>query len=159
MSLPVRLIAAVFLSAGLFSSSGCAQDDGTWVEVAGARYEVEVADDEEERRMGLMFRESLPEDRGMIFVHPDSRRLAYWMKNTRIPLDILYFDEQRRLVSQQRNVPPCAMGDGCPSYPSTGPARYVLELNAGQAAKLGLEDGATITFGPGVPERAADAQR
>lgn len=155
----VRLFAAAALSACLFSAAGCAQDDELWVEVSGVRYGVEVADDEEERRMGLMFRESMAEDRGMIFVHPDTQRLAYWMKNTRIPLDILYFDEQRRLVSQQRGVPPCALGDGCPSYPSTGPARYVLELNAGQAAKIGLKDGTTIIFGPGVPERAIDAPR
>lgn len=158
MRLPIRLLAAAAFSAGLFSASGCAQDSGLWVEVAGTRYQVEVADDEEERRMGLMFRESLPEDHGMIFVHPQTQRMAYWMKNTKVPLDILYFDKERRLVSQQRDVPPCALGDGCPSYPSTGAALYVLELNAGQAAKLGLKDGASITFGPGVPTQAADAQ-
>lgn len=159
MSVTSRFFALAALHAGLFSTAGCAQDDGRWVEVEGERFRVEVADDEEERRMGLMFRESMPEDHGMIFVHPETQRMAYWMKNTRIALDILYFDEQRRLVSQQRDVPPCALGDGCPSYASEGPARYVLELNAGQAAKLGLKDGvSSITFGPAVPERAADGQ-
>lgn len=151
-----RILAASTLSALLLSTAGCAQDSDSWVEVAGTRYTVEVADDAEERRMGLMFRDSMPEDGGMIFIHPSTQRMAYWMKNTRIPLDILYFDERRRLVSQQRDVPPCALGDGCPSYPSTGPARYVLELNAGQAARLGLKDGAAITFGPGVPTRAVE---
>jgi uncharacterized membrane protein (UPF0127 family) len=72
------------------------------------------------------------------------------MKNTRIPLDILYFDDARKLVSQQRDVPPCTLGDGCPPYPSDAPARYVLELNAGEAARLGLVDGAVMAFGPGI---------
>src|SRR3546814_13999883 len=74
------------------------------------------------------------------------------MKNTRIPLDILYFDDQRRLVSQQRDVPPCSAGNRCPSYPSSAPARYVLELNAGQAMEIGLQDGAEMHFGHGRSE-------
>lgn len=130
--------------------SGCASGNGTWVELAGQRYVVEVADDDAERARGLMFREELPTDRGMLFLHEREEPQAYWMKNTKIPLDILYFDSQRRLVSQQRDVPPCSLGDGCPPYPSTGPARYVLELNAGQAARIGLVDGAELTFGPGI---------
>jgi uncharacterized membrane protein (UPF0127 family) len=74
------------------------------------------------------------------------------MKNTRIPLDILYFDNARKLVSQQRDVPPCSLGDGCPPYPSDAPARFVLELNAGEAAKLQLNEGVELHFGPGIPE-------
>ena len=73
------------------------------------------------------------------------------MKNTRIALDILYFDDTRKLVAQQRDVPPCSMGDACPPYPSNAPARYVLELNAGEAARLQLQDGAQLQFGPGIP--------
>jgi uncharacterized membrane protein (UPF0127 family) len=73
------------------------------------------------------------------------------MKNTHIPLDILFFDDARRLVTQQRDVPPCSLGDACPPYPSDEPARYVLELNAGEAARLKLEDGAELQFGPGIP--------
>jgi uncharacterized membrane protein (UPF0127 family) len=88
----------------------------------------------------------------MLFIHPDEAPHAYWMKNTRIPLDILYFDSRRRLVSQQRNVPPCTLGDACPAYPSNAPARYVLELNAGEAARLGLGDGAELRLGPGVDD-------
>ena len=158
MRLFPRLFASAALSSALLSTTGCAHEDGRWVEVSGARYRVEVADDAEERRIGLMFRESMPEDSGMIFIHPETQRMAYWMKNTRIPLDILYFDESLRLVSQQRDVPPCALGDRCPAYPSTGPARYVLELNAGQAQKIGLKDGTPITFGPGVPTKAEDGR-
>lgn len=125
--------------------------NGEWVEVRGERFAVEIADDDQERARGLMFRDAMEPDHGMLFIHDQQEPLAYWMKNTRIALDILYFDNDRRLVSQQRNVPPCALGDGCPPYPSIAPARYVLELNAGQAERLGLKDGDVMTFGPGIP--------
>ena len=99
-----------------------------------------------------MFRDAMAADRGMLFIHDVQEPQAYWMKNTKIPLDILYFDNDRKLVSQQRDVPPCSLGDGCPPYPSNAPARYVLELNAGQAEKLKLQDGAVLTFAPSIPQ-------
>ena len=129
--------------------AGCASG-GPWVEIGGQRYVVEIADDDAERERGLMFRDEMAADRGMLFVHDREQPQSYWMKNTRIPLDILYFDNSATLVSQQRNVPPCSLGDRCPPYPSAAPARFVLELNAGQAARLGLNDGAVLRFGPGV---------
>lgn len=129
--------------------SGCASG-GSWVEIGGQRYTVEVADDDAERGRGLMFRDEMAADRGMLFVHEREAPQSYWMKNTRIALDILYFDNAKRLVSQQRDVPPCSLGDRCPPYPSNAPARYVLELNAGEAARLKLADGAALKFGPGV---------
>jgi len=133
------------------SLSACASAGGPWVELAGHRYTVEIADDDAERARGLMYREAMEADRGMLFIDDAEQPQAYWMKNTKIPLDILYFDDARKLVSQQRDVPPCSLGDRCPSYPSNAPARYILELNAGQAAKLKLEDGAELRFGPGIP--------
>ena len=129
--------------------SACASG-GSWVEIGGQRYAVEVADDDAERSRGLMFRDEMAADRGMLFVHEREQPLAYWMKNTRIALDILYFDDAATLVSQQRDVPPCSLGDRCPPYPSDAPARFVLELNAGEAARLGLNDGAALKFGPGI---------
>lgn len=131
--------------------SACASAKSPWVELGGERFVVEIADDDAERARGLMFRDELPAGHGMLFVHDRQEPLAYWMKNTKIPLDILYFDDALTLVSQQRNVPPCWSGDRCPPYPSHRPARYVLELNAGQAARMGLEDGAGLTLGPGIP--------
>ena len=129
--------------------SGCA-NGAPWVKIGGERYAVEIADDDAERARGLMFRDVLAEGHGMLFIHVSEEPQSYWMKNTRIPLDILYFDDSRRLVAQQRDVPPCSLGDACPPYPSDVPARYVLELNAGEAARLELQDGATIEFGPGI---------
>ncbi len=131
--------------------AGCASDSAHWVELDGKRYQVEIADNDEERARGLMFRDAMDANRGMLFIHDTEEPQAYWMKNTRIPLDILYFDNARKLVSQQRDVPACTLGDGCPPYPSDAPARYVLELNAGQAEALNLQDGVELKFGPGIP--------
>lgn len=130
--------------------AGCATAGGSWVELGGKRYIVEIADDEAERARGLMFREEMAADRGMLFLHEREEPLAYWMKNTKIPLDILYFDTGRHLVAQQRDVPPCTLGDECPPYPSNAPARYVLELNAGQAERLKLDKGAELRLGPDI---------
>lgn len=141
-----------FLLLPLLALAGCATGAARhWVELDGTRYQVELAQDDESRARGLMFRDSLPADHGMLFIHEREEQQAYWMKNTRIALDILYFDSERRLVSQQRDVPPCSAGNMCPPYPSSGPARYVLELNAGQAEKIRLKDGAELHFGPGIP--------
>lgn len=137
------------LLALLMPLAGCASG-GPWVEIGGQRYVVEIADDDAERARGLMFRDFLDPGAGMLFVHEREEPQAYWMKNTRIALDILYFDADRKLVSQQRDVPPCTLGNRCPPYPSDAPARYVLELNAGQAARLGLQDGAELRLGPGI---------
>lgn len=146
------LIRAVVLSS-LLLLGACASAGSPWVELGGQRYQVELAQTDQTRARGLMFRDAMDADHGMLFIHERSEPQAYWMKNTRIALDILYFDEQLRLVSQQRDVPPCSAGDACPPYPSRKPARYVLELNAGQAARLGLKDGATLTVSPGIATR------
>lgn len=143
--------ASALLVCCLLGLAGCAASEGrSWVEIGGERFQVEVAKTREERARGLMFRDRMPAGDGMVFVHDSEDLQAYWMKNTKIPLDILYFDARRRLVSQQRNVPPCSAGDRCPPYPSEAPAKYVLELNGGQAEKLKLETGAEMKFGPGI---------
>ncbi len=141
---------ATALTAFLLLLSGCATASSPWVELAGKRYSVELATTDPQRERGLMFRDSMPADHGMLFIHEREEPQAYWMKNTHIPLDILYFDNARRLVSQQRDVPPCSLGDACPPYPSIAPARYVLELNAGQAASLNLRDGAELRIAPQI---------
>lgn len=144
----LRLLIA--LAAALLA--GCAHHPSKhWVEVGGQRFQVEVADDHAERERGLMFRDRLEPDAGMLFVHAYEKPLAYWMKNTRIALDILYFDAQRGFVSMVAGASPCSAGAACPNHPSAGPAKYVLELNAGRGSALGLRPGERITLGPGIP--------
>lgn len=127
--------------------------NGAWVELKGKRFVVEIADDAGERERGLMFRDALAADSGMIFIHDYEEPLAYWMKNTHIPLDILYFDHARKLVSAQHRVPPCSLGDRCPPFPSSGPALYVLELNAGEAESLDVHAGDQLLLGPAIPTK------
>lgn len=115
------------------------------VELHGQRFVIELATTDAAREHGLMLRTNLPEDRGMLFVFAASAPQAFWMKNTLIPLDILYFDDARRLVSMQLNVPPCK-ADPCAVYPSDGAARYVLELAAGTARRIGVKTGDSLTI-------------
>lgn len=106
----------------------------------GQRFTVELAESQQKQALGLMFRDSLPDDHGMLFIFPAESLRSFWMKNTRIPLDIMYFDEDLKLVSVAENAQPCRTRR-CPNYPSEGPAKYVLELNAGKAGELGLRPG------------------
>lgn len=95
--------------------------------------QVELADSEEERRAGLMFRESLDTDSGMLFVFDDTEVRYFWMKNTLIPLDVLFFDDERKWISTA-SMQPCKE-EVCISYSSNGPARYALEVPLGWAAE------------------------
>ncbi|MBN8735587.1 MAG: DUF192 domain-containing protein [Xanthomonadales bacterium] len=115
------------------------------VTLRGHAFTVELAGTPAEQEHGLMERTSMPADHGMLFVFPDDEPRTFWMKNTLIPLDMLFFDAAHKLVTIQADAQPCK-ADPCKLYPSNAPARYVLELNAGTAAKLGVHEGDVITF-------------
>jgi len=107
----------------------------------------ELADTVEERARGLMFRPTLGKNRGMLFAFAEPQPWSFWMKNTRIPLDIIWMDRNKRIVHIERNVPPCSRtDDGCPQYQPNQNAMYVLELAAGSADALRLERGAALRF-------------
>jgi uncharacterized membrane protein (UPF0127 family) len=132
----------LLLLLGYVLSACSALASGPSVELHGHHFDVELAADDATRERGLMFRDEMPADHGMLFLFDTPHELQFWMKNCRMPLDILYFDEKYKLVSMQQRVPPCrSAGNDCPVYPSNAPARYVLELNAGTADKLGVEIG------------------
>lgn len=116
-------------------------------------FTIEIAATPAEQAHGLMDRASMPRDHGMLFVFPDSAPRTFWMKNTLIPLDMVFFNAARRVVAIQADAQPCR-ADPCRVYPSNVPARYVLELNAGTAQRLGLRKGDVMTLS-GV---AADTQ-
>jgi len=111
----------------------------------GAVIQVELATDEPTRSQGLMYRDRLAEDRGMLFFFPQSGEYPFWMKNTLIPLDMIWIDDQRRIAHVTSNVPPCK-ADPCPNYPPNANAKYVLELAAGVAAKHHLAKDQTLRF-------------
>ena len=128
----------------LTTCTACASG-GPSVELGGKRFSVEIADSSEEQALGLMFRDSMPEDQGMLFIFPNEAPRSFWMKNTRIPLDIMYFDKDLKMVSISANAKPCRVSR-CPSYPSIAPAKFVLELNAGMASELGVGVGDRLTL-------------
>ncbi len=113
--------------------------------LGGEVFVVEVADREPQRERGLMFRERLGPQEGMLFVWEDEDLRGFWMKNTLIALDILHFDGERRLVDLHLAVPPCR-SERCPTYVGIRPARYALELPAGTAERLGLKLGDTFEW-------------
>jgi len=150
---PLARLTALFFALAMTAACATGSTDGRWVELKGHRFSVEIADDDAERSRGLMFRDEMAPDHGMIFIHDAEEPQAYWMKNTHIPLDIFYFDSKRKLVSVSKRVPPCTLGDQCPPFASAGPALYVLELNAGLADELGVKPGDELAFGPDVMPR------
>lgn len=141
----MRKLAAILLTTSIITAGpGCAA--GTpYVELKGSKFRVEIADEPEEQTLGLMFRTSLADDKGMLFIFSNEAPRSFWMRNTRIPLDILYFSSQLKLVSMVENAKPCRTRT-CPAYPSAGPAMYVLELNAGKAAELDVAPGDVLVL-------------
>ena len=121
-------------NAGL-ALANCAEDhvhlSGSW---GVARFAVELADDDAERAQGLMHRDSMERFSGMLFVYDAPQKVAFWMKNTLISLDILYFTAQGQLLNLHENAVP---GD-LALLRSSGPVQYVLEINAGLAKTLKL---------------------
>ena len=104
--------------------------------------DIEIADDDYQTQTGMMYRDSMKDNQGMLFVFPDARFHSFYMKNTRIPLDIIYIGSDKKIVSFQKN----AKAFDETSLPSDAPAQYVLEINAGLADKWNLEVGDSIDY-------------
>lgn len=123
-------------------SSSVVMQDVTLVSPDGERrvLHVELARTPAERERGLMGRKKLPEDAGMLFVFPAPQPLFFWMKDTLIPLDVVYFDAEGRFVSAAA-MEPCPPASPCPSYASTHAALYALEVKGGSAAQWGVGEG------------------
>ena len=119
---------------------------------SGKVLQVEVMVKDEDRAMGLMFRPSLAPDRGMLFLFEAPDFHGIWMKNCRFPIDILWLDEERKIVHVAETVPPCK-AEPCPVYNPLRKAAYVVELNAGQARREKAVVGATVRFALPEPGR------
>src|ERR687897_4551 len=111
-----------------------------------ARVFVEVPDEFGEWGRGLMFRNHLPWNAGMLFAFNEEAPQIFTMKNTLIPLDMIFFDSSSKIIDIKENVPPCKQEE-CPTYPSREPAQYVLEVNAGFVQEKGIKIGdRLVTF-------------
>jgi len=95
-------------------------------------FNVEIASTNEERQRGLMFRQKMAEDSGMLFLFPTEQKVAFWMKNTLIPLDLLYIDREGRILQIAKNTVPLSEQ----ALPSLNPVSAVLEINAGLTDRL-----------------------
>src|SRR5690242_174430 len=137
--------------------AGCRQDESKTLAdfrskevtlASGQKILSEVMMQREEMMRGMMFRDSLAPDHGMLFIHGAPGKYAYWMYQVRIPLDIIWMDRQHRVVEISANTPPCknASASTCPNYGGHEDAMYVLELAGGMAAKYGVRVGDTINF-------------
>jgi uncharacterized membrane protein (UPF0127 family) len=115
----------------------------------GTVIKLELAETPEEHRQGLMFRSHLEADHGMLFLFDQEGFPSFWMKNTWIPLDMVFLDSKGTVTHVAASVPPCR-SEPCPEYTPDKPSSAVLELNAGTAARHGVRPGVTLRF-QGVP--------
>jgi uncharacterized protein len=107
--------------------------------------EVEIAETDQDRAQGLMNRDSLRDDEGMLFIFPSPDKYAFWMKNMRIPIDIIWIDKDKRIVDIKTRVPPC--GEVCESMVPAKEALYVLELASGSVEGRHIKIGDIISIG------------
>ncbi len=117
------------------------------VEISNQKFNVEIADNDNERQKGLSKRNDLDEKRGMLFIFERKDKYSFWMKDVKFPLDIIFIDDNK-IVDIYKNVPAQEGKENTvlPTYTSRTPANYVLEINGGLADKNGFKIGDTITI-------------
>lgn len=109
-------------------------------------FEVELAITDLEKKEGLMFRESLDENKGMLFVFDFEDRYGFWMKNTLIPLDVIWISKDFEIVHIEENLDPCKNENICTTYGNIEKAMYVLEINAGKVKEFNINLGDKLVF-------------
>jgi uncharacterized membrane protein (UPF0127 family) len=113
---------------------------------------VEVADTPAKRELGLQYRRDLPADRGMIFLFPHEADQTFWMKNTPIPLDMIFIDSRHQIVGIAEEAAPFTLNPRSVGRPS----RFVLEINGGLSKRYGIKAGNSVRFRGIVPENAGE---
>jgi uncharacterized protein len=113
-------------------------EDGNFI----SSIDAEFADNEQEREQGLMYRTEMEENQGMLFIFPNQNKQSFWMKNTVLPLDIIFVNSNLEIVTIQKNAVPYSEQ----SLPSTAPAQYVVEVNAGYTEKYNVKVGDKVVF-------------
>lgn len=150
MKLPLRRAFLVLLTVFLISCSGGSGSSSASVDVffnnadgtISPVISAELATTPEERSLGLMYRKSMPERGGMLFVFPENQDLAFWMKNTYLELDMVFIDSAKRVVNVVEKATPLTEEP----RRSARPARYVLEILGGMASKWGIREGSEAHF-------------
>lgn len=149
----IRLIAALLAVVAWTGTALAACQPGK-IELSGefgsVHFDVAVADDSAERARGLMFVEDMPESAGMLFIYGVSRPVSFWMKNTYIPLDMIFIDARGVVKKVHANAVP----HDTTGISSDVPVRSVLEINGGLAQKIGIVPGTRVRH-PDLPQRNA----
>ncbi|MFA5248613.1 MAG: DUF192 domain-containing protein [Patescibacteria group bacterium] len=140
-------VGAIFLALAvvLFFKTPEEQNMQVFFSKSQAVFDVEIASTPMEQMRGLMWRQSLSENSGMLFVFSRSEIQSFWMKNTLIPLDLVFIGDNGKVVDIKNDFLPCEK-DPCDVYSSISPAKYVLEINSGQASKRKIEIGEVMTI-------------
>ena len=134
------VFAVLILSLVFLASCKTQGEEGVVIEIGDKTFVAEIADTDQERATGLMNRDSMPNNHGMLFIFEDQQNRSFWMKNTKIPLDMIFIGSDWRIVSINKNAQPCT-ADPCDKYESRKPAMYVLEVNAGQVDEKAIKVG------------------
>ncbi|MCC6139145.1 MAG: DUF192 domain-containing protein [Nitrospira sp.] len=148
------LLACIVLSVATPSSGETAPSPGNQTAKlisvktpSGTVVQAEIADTPQKRAAGLMYRDHLKKDHGMMFFFDQAQEWTFWMKNTLIALDLIWMDEKKRVIHIERNVPVCTRtDDSCPQYRPNDGALYVLEIAAGTVDGLKIEKGTKLQF-------------
>ncbi len=129
---------------------GCSNHNKAFVYIKDKQFTMEIAKTPGERKLGLMHRKSLDLDKGMLFIFEEEKPHSFWMKNTLIPLDIIWLNNNKNVVYFNKNTQPCSKDPCIRIYPNKN-ASYVVEINANLSDKLGLKIGDEIKFKHKVP--------
>ncbi|NJK78949.1 MAG: DUF192 domain-containing protein [Chloroflexaceae bacterium] len=138
---PIPLPTATVAPLATQPAAATAEDSTIALTIDGHTVQVELASTSAQRAQGLMFRESMPEERGMLFVFPDDQMRSFWMRNTLIPLSIAFMDADRRIINILDMEP---LDESL--YNSEAPARYALEVNQGWFEERGIVSGTLVEF-------------
>jgi uncharacterized membrane protein (UPF0127 family) len=106
------------------------------------KIDIQIANNDFDRELGLMFRKQMDENKGMLFIFPEEARQSFWMRNTLISLDMIFVNAINKIVTIHKNTQ--TLSDQ--SYPSTAPAKYVIEVNGGYCLKHNINEGDKINF-------------
>lgn len=140
----VLILALLFLISYLFLPEKIKGEGGVQIRIGDAEWQVELVNDDFSRARGLSGRDFLAENKGMLFVFPDARQHAFWMKGMKFALDIIWIN-QNKVVDISENLPPLTL-DNVKTYSPSAPANLVLEVNAGQIAKRGIKIGDEVSI-------------
>ncbi len=127
----------------LFLNSAFA--DITNIRINNHIFRVELAISTAERSRGLMNRKYLAPNTGMLFIYSEPKIISFWMKQTLIPLDLMFFDQDGQLIELHHNIQPCNVAV-CKTYTNKKPAQFALELAAGSAKSLGIKEGSSFSI-------------